>query len=250
MKLTCYTLDANPTEMAPGAMDRDWMDAFDARHPYRCLPLVMANSTGWELRCPCSFTATWNGGPLASDIRIDSDDGADATLTRFATSHFTRGVITFHTGYLFRTEPGWDLWCGGAPNYVKDGVQPLTGIVETDWLPFPFTMNWHFTRPGIVSFKKGEPFCFIMPVPHASVDQFEPVVKRLAAEPELVAEYEAWRKSRADFLVGLDANDPEVLRQGWQRHYFKGQKPSDAAPVETHIHRRRLKPPRPAGTGE
>lgn len=250
MKLTCYTLDDKPNEMIPGRTDRDWMDQFDARHPYRCLPLVMANSTGWELLSPCSFTASWTGGPAANDIRLDLDDDYP-DLKRFATSHFTRGVLTFHTSYLFRTEPGWDIWCGGAPNYVKDGIQPLTGIVETDWLPFPFTMNWRFTRPGIVSFKKGEPFCFIMPVPHASVDQFEPVVKRLGAEPELVAEYEAWRKSREDFLVGLDANDPEVLRQGWQRHYFKGrQNPHEETKVDTHIHRRRLKAPRPAKPGE
>jgi hypothetical protein len=249
MKLTCYALDQAPAQLIPGRTDRDWMDDFDARHPYRCLPLVMANSTGWELLTPCSFTATWNGGPLASDIRFDPDDDF-ADLGRVVTSHFTRGVITFHTGYLFRTEPGWDMWCGGAPNHLKDAIQPLTGIVETDWLPFPFTMNWHFTRPGIVSFKRGEPFCFIMPVPHASVDQFEPVLKDLEDDPVLREEYLAWRDSRASFLENLDAQDPETMRQGWQRHYFKGHKPTDGAPVETHINRRRLKSPRRPRPGE
>lgn len=248
MKLTCYTLDAGPNEIVPGRTDRDWMDAFDARHPYRCLPLVMANSTGWEILSPCSFTATWTGGPRAEDIRLDPDDDYD--IKRVATSHFMRGVLTFHTSYLFKTEPGWDMWVGGPPNTIKDGIAPLTGIVETDWLPFPFTMNWHFTRPGMVSFKKGEPFCFIMPVPHASVDQFEPVVKSLADDRELNLEYQAWYNSRSGFLAGLEAHDPETLRQGWQRHYFKGQKPTEDAAVGTHINRRRLKPPRPAKPGE
>ena len=38
-------------------------------------------------------------------------------------------------------------------------MQPLVGLIETDWLPFPFTMNWVFTRPGRVRLEKGEPFC-------------------------------------------------------------------------------------------
>ncbi|MES1202631.1 MAG: DUF6065 family protein [Pseudomonadota bacterium] len=249
MKLTCYTIENPPPPLVPASPDRQWMDAFGQRHPYRCLPLVMANTTGWELQCPGSFTATWNGGPLAEDIRIDPDDDFPA-LSRFATSHFTQGVLTFHTGYLFRTEPGWDLWTGGAPNHIKDGLQPLTGIVETDWLPFPFTMNWHFTRPGMVSFKKGEPFCFVMPVPHASVEQFEPVLKRLEAEPALLAEYSAWRDSRTGFLQKLDERDAETMRQKWQRHYYRGQSPSGEAGSDSHINRRRLKPPRPAQEGE
>jgi hypothetical protein len=249
MKLTCYALDSAPNVILPGTPDRAWMDAFPVRHPYRCLPLVMANSTGWEILSPCAFTASWTGGPSTADIRIDADDDFP-TLDRVATSHFARGVLTFHTSYLFRTEPGWDLWVGGPPNQVKDGIQPLTGIVESDWLPFPFTMNWHFTRPGMISFRKDEPFCFIMPVPHASVDQFEPVVKSIDDEPALKAEYLAWHESRSTFLQGLDEKNPDVMRQGWQRHYFKGQSVLSDQPAAAHINRRRLKPPRPAGEGE
>jgi len=43
----------------------------------------------------------------------------------------------------------------GPPNWPKDGVYPLSGLVETDWLPFPFTMNWQMTRAGSVSFSAG-----------------------------------------------------------------------------------------------
>ena len=77
------------------------------------------------------------------------------------TSHFGNGTITFSFPYLFRTPPGWSMLTMGSPNHVKDGIQALAGVVETDWLPFPFTMNWLFTRPGKVRFEKGEPFCFI-----------------------------------------------------------------------------------------
>lgn len=252
MKLLCYSVHDGAPEIVPGRPDRDWMDAFAQRHPYRCLPLVMANTTGWEILSPVSFSAQWNGGPNKEDIRIDAEDGSDPEhVARVAVSHFTRGVLTFHTGYLFRTPPGWDLGVAGPPNRLKDGIQPLTGIVETDWLPFPFTMNWAFTRPGIVSFKKGEPFCFIWPLPHEAVDAFEPVVKPIAAEPELQTEYLAWAESRTTFLANLRAGDPETLKQRWQRHYYKGETVTGGKPAaETHINKRRLKPPRPAGKGD
>jgi hypothetical protein len=251
MKLTCYTVHGAGAEMVPGRPERQWMDEFSNRHPYRCLPLVVANTTGWELLSPVSFTASWNGGPRADDIRIDPDDDTTPeVLARWAVSHFAGGTITFHTGYLFRTEPGWDLWVGGAPNWVKDGIQPLIGVVETDWLPFPFTMNWRFTRPGLISFKKGEPFCFVMPVPHAAIDEIQPVVKRISEEPELENQFRNWGDSRSKFLTGLLERDPETVKRGWQRDYFKGQAPSGQAGPETHINRRRLKTPRPAEKDE
>lgn len=249
MKITCYTIDDEPAEMVPGRPDRAWMDAFGDRHPYRCLPLVIANTTGWELLSPATFTATWTGGPLAEDIRIDADDDFEG-LARLVTSHFTKGVLTFHTGYLFRTEPGWDMWVGGAPNLVKDGIQPLSGIVETDWLPFPFTMNWHFTRPGMVQFHKGEPFCFIMPVPHAGYEAMQPVVRSIHDNPDLFSEYMAWSESRTSFLDKLSARDEDTVKQGWQRHYFKGEKVTGEKRGEAHVNRRRLQPPRPAGEGD
>ena len=252
MKLTCYTLEPPESlpELAPGGPDRDWMDDFADRHPYRCLPLVIANTTGWAILSPCSFTAMWTGGPQMEDIKIFPDDDWPH-LERFAKSHFTKGVLTFHTGYLFRTDPGWDMWVGGAPNHTKDGIVALTGIVETSWLPFPFTMNWRFTRPGYVQFTKGEPFCFIMPVPHSGIENVQPVVKSIHDDPKLKAEFEAWGYSRASFLEKLAAMDPDTVQEGWQKHYFKGQKVEGEKPADFgHINRRRLKPPRPAGEGE
>ena len=69
------------------------------------------------------------------------------------------------------------MWAMGPPNHIKDGIQPLAGLVETDWLPFPFTMNWLFTRPGTVRFEKGEPFCFITLAQDKPLEEFEPVIR-------------------------------------------------------------------------
>jgi hypothetical protein len=158
--------------------------------------------------------------------------------------------VTFHPGYLFRTPPGWSMWVMGPPNLMKDGIQPLSGLVETDWLPFPFTMNWRFTRPGMISFKKGEPFCFIMPLPHEKMDEVEPIVKSIHDKPELKREYEAWGASRTNFLSKLGDKDSEAAKHGWQRDYFRGRTPEGHLAPDSHVNRRRLKPPRKAEPGE
>jgi len=75
------TVECYPTEsvwlpkLVPGRPQRGWMDAFHDRHAYRCLPLTMANTTGWELLCPGGITATWNGGRYQEDITIKADLG-------------------------------------------------------------------------------------------------------------------------------------------------------------------------------
>ncbi len=240
--LVCYRTEENPPKLVAARPDRQWMDLTDQRYAYRCIPLSIANASGWEILLPGSFSATWTGGNLTADIQI-RPIGDPAQISTRVVSHFGHGVLTFHTGYLFRTSPGWALWCRGAPNTIKHGIVPLDGLVETDWLPFPFTMNWRFTRPGTVRFEEGEVFCFITPVPHAIYEGIEPVIKSLADDPELQAAYQGWSESRTDFNASLARNEPETVKQGWQRHYVKGAAPQGEA-ASFHLSRRRLKPPR------
>ncbi len=61
-RLECFPIRSAPPELVPGRPDRDWMDEFTARHSHRCLPLSMADTTGWDLLCPFGFEAEWNGG--------------------------------------------------------------------------------------------------------------------------------------------------------------------------------------------
>jgi len=227
----------------PARARRDWMDEFTDRHPYRCLPLTMANSTGWELTCPFTIDVTWNGGPNEADLTMSSPDRPEA-LASLVSSHFRKGIVTFHTGYLFRTPPGWAVICGGPPNWPKDGVYPLSGLVESDWLPFPFTMNWQMTRPGTVRFEKGEPFCFITLSEHHRLETVEPKIKSFDSNKVLKRDYENWNKSRESFNKKLALLDPEIVSEGWQRHYMKGQAPSGSINADDHLTKRRLKAPK------
>lgn len=104
MRLECYKIHDTAPEIVPGRSDRAWMDAFADRHPYRCLPLTMANSTGWEILCPMDLKIIWNGGPRNEDIDFKTT-GDPRAIPSFADAHFMRGIVTFHTGHLFRTPP-------------------------------------------------------------------------------------------------------------------------------------------------
>jgi len=96
----------------------------------------------------------------------------------------------------------------------------------------------------IVRFEKGEPFCFITPVPHGRLDAIEPVVRPLEADPALKSAYEAWSANRADFNARLAALETAAVEEGWQRHYFRGEAPTGEKPG-FHVAKRKLKMPLP-----
>lgn len=253
---------ANDMPVRPAQVDRAWMDASHQRAPYRCLPLVIANQSGWWIPCPASFSATWDGGLGKENVQLDfaampertdlsalfapivvSADVSAVEVPSDAriTSHFGSGVITFSIPYLFRTPRGINLWVKGPCNYFKDGIQPLEGVVETDWLPSTFTMNWKLTRPHhTVRFERGEPICMIAPIPRGLAEKLEPMYVPLDANPELSREYREWEKSRTAFNADLGRLHPEAVRRGWQRDYMKGLTPSGAQ-AEEHQTRLRLR---------
>lgn len=238
--LEFFKVGANPPPVVPALGKRAWMDATHARYAYRCIPMTIANASGWEVRCPFAFDVTWNGDSGLDAISLTST-ATPAEIEALVGSHFGHGIITFHTGWLVRTSPGWATWARGAPNWPKDNISALEGLVETDWLPFPFTMNWRFSRPGTVRFEADEPYCFMTPVPHAMLDTIAPNTRQLDDDPELAADYRRWQTSRADFNQRLQQNEREAVEQGWQRHYVR--KTTDGPLTGFHITKRALRKP-------
>lgn len=241
VKLHFYKLGDYACDIVPAPRKRDWMDAFPDSHPYRCLPLAISNSFGWQLLSPCDLEIEYTGGPKQKDLIVRSTDGYDVDFA--AESNFSRGILTFYTNYLFQTEPGWQLVAAGPLNEPKDGFYPLTGIIETDWLPYPFTMNWQLTRPGKYKWAKGEPFCQIFPIPKNYIPEIVPEIYSLDDNPELKAEKEAFQTSRSEFRARMDAGDEEAIKQAWQRFYFRGKMPTGTEAPETHTNKLRANKP-------
>jgi len=220
-RLICYPTSGAPPKIIPAPLERDWMDRTPQAYAYRCLPLNIANAHGWLILNTVPFIARWDGGAALESISIHPQPGA--TGTPLAMSHFGNGVLTFSVHGLFRTEPGYDLWVGGPVNMLKDGLLPLTGLVETDWSPFTFTMNYKFTRPGtIVSFGPDEPYCMIFPVQRGVIEAVEPEFRSLDQDRDVFEAYNAWAEGRRNFNAELKVEGSEAQRQKWQKDYFRG----------------------------
>jgi hypothetical protein len=240
MKLTAYVSDGHRLDIRPAPVERDWMDATRQRFAYRCLPLNIANAHGWEILCPSGFAATWNGGAGAEAVEVHPDAGSQAP----ALSHFAHGVLTFHIPCVFRTDPGYDLMAQGPINRPKDGIAPLSAIIETDWAPYSFTMNWMFTRPGArVRFEQGEPFCHIFPLRRGELETAEPAMRAISSEPELQRQFEAWTASRREFNTELKQPGSQAQEERWQKLYYRGlDADAERAAIGDHRTRLRLKP--------
>jgi hypothetical protein len=239
MRLSAFVIDGHEVDIRPAPPERPWMDGTNDHFAYRCLPLTMANSYGWEILNPCNVVAHWNGGAGASSLLLFTESGTHP----LAASHFGHGILTFNIPCLFRTDPGIDLLVQGPINRPKDAIAPLTGIVETGWSPYTFTMNWKFTRSAIsVRFEKGEPLCHIWPIRRGALDAVEPEMHRLSDAPELRKSYEQWRASRNAFNQELLEPDSAARSERWQKRYHRGLMPDGTKADADHRSRIQLKP--------
>jgi hypothetical protein len=233
MDFICYLHEGWNPRIRPAEATRPWMDATPEAFAYRCLPLNIANAHGWEILSPCRFEAIWLGGSDASDVivRVPPEvPEADRPVSLFG-----QGTVTFHIQGLFRTPPGWNLWAGGSPNRPKDGIAPLTGVIETDWAPYTFTMNWKFTRRNHwVRFEIDEPVCFVFPVQRNALEGMEPRFVPFAEAPEVAEAFSAWSRSRSEFQAAVKQNAPATGADQWQKRYYRGLTMEDRPGVADH----------------
>ena len=238
MKLKFLAVRPKQVDLRPNSPTRNWMDNTGESFAYRCLPLNIANAHGWSFHLQEDFVVHWDGGDGTDALTIKSDQDMSGT----AGSIFGHGVLTFHLHGLFQTPPGWNVIASGPFNEPKDGIYPLTGIIETDWSPFSFTMNWKMTRPGHwVSFKKGDVFCSVFPVQRGLLETIEPEFLPIESEPELQEEFDLWGKARDKFNKDLEKQGSFAQQEKWQKSYYRGQRPDGSPGAQDHVIKLRLK---------
>lgn len=200
----------------------------------------MANAHGWEMLCPSAFEALWTGGDGPEAIHVVRLNTGSGELPG---NHFGAGVLTFVPGHLFRTESPYNLYVTGPPNIRKDGIAPLSAIVEATWAPYTFTMNWLFTRVGVpVRFEEGEPYCHFFPIHRTCVEEVEPAWGELADDPELQTRLHQWTESRLAFNSALHIPGTRAAQDEWQRFYTRGTFPTGETASKDHQTRLNVKP--------
>ena len=225
--------------ISPAPIERKWMSEMRQGWPHRCLPLLIANQSGWEVRNPCAFTATWMGGDDRMGVMIAPDKRGSGQF--LPSSHFGYGILTWHMPILFRTPPGCNLLVRGPANYPKDAVCPLEGIVETDWASSSFSMSWKFTRQLMpVRFEVDEPICMIVPQRRAELEEFAPELRPIESDEELHRKHEAFLRSRGALGREQAATDTAEERVP-QRDYTRGRHSDGEAGADDHQTRRHLR---------
>jgi Family of unknown function (DUF6065) len=233
----------NAPRITPAPISRAWMAEMSEKRigwPARCLPMLIANQSGWELRNRCGFTATWFQQD-GVDVRV-APDKHDASQF-LPSSHFGNGILTWHLPMLFRTPPGYNLLVRGPANYPKDGVSALEGIVETDWASASFSMSWKLTRKlWPVRFEVDEPICMIVPQRRAELEEFAPELRSIESDQELQRKHEFFLQSRN---VTSQAEQAARVAAGksvqWQGDYTRGRHADGEAGTPDHQTRRHLR---------
>jgi len=222
---------------------RQWMDATPHRYAYRCLPLTIMNQTGWWIKNPVGFTATWRGQrePGNIDFRFDTSSGI---WGKWINSQFGEGIITWNTPFLFRTKPeGSRLLICGPANYFKTNVQPLSALIESDWISMSFTMNWKImvaNQP--VRFELDEPLFQAIPLASnicADLEDASVSYQKLSDNPELFRAYQEWDQERRRFHDQKASG--EVKPNDWQKDYFQGRDATGREAASYHM--TKVKPP-------
>lgn len=166
-------------------------------YAYRCTPLNIANDYGWAALNPAQFTATWNGLESVDAISVIYEDDGEHD---FAQSHFGHGILTIGVDFLLQTPKGVSTYIRGIPNETIDGLQPLDGIVETDWLPFTFTYNYKFTRPCTVRFYKDDPLFAFFPINRGEIEGYKISQRSIFEDQDLYKKYEEYAMARDSYF--------------------------------------------------
>jgi uncharacterized protein DUF6065 len=243
LELLAFSFTRPLLPIVPAVRRRAWMDEAKDHWPNRCLPLLIANESGWTIPNPVPFEAVWNGDESPDGVQIEFS-GRREPVPAPVVSHFGFGVVTWSIPYVFRTPPGYNLLARGPANLPKDGIWPLEGVVETDWAFANFTMNWKFTRVDHpVAFEADEPFCMIVPQRRGELEAFEPRMREVQSDAGLAAEFEIFEAGRQTMQINKFlskyVDELEAYKKDWEGDYYRGRAPS-GRPAQTHQTRLKL----------
>jgi hypothetical protein len=202
-----------------GDNKREWF----SRHAYFCLPLVIGNQYGFAVKSLFNATFLWNGGAEPADTTVtihNTEDIERHGSLQTIVSNFGIGIVTVQTAFSLRTPPNVNLMTIQPPNYFIDGIQNMTGVVESDNLRRDFTFNLKITRANHpIDIRVGDVLAGVIPYPRQYVENFEMVEGYELFTPEQIREEQ---EASQDF--GRERVERDVLRpDGVGRRYHNGE---------------------------
>ena len=180
--ITLTRTHQNPPEIKQSRLKRDWMDDAYNKHAYQCLPMTVANVSGWELVLQQDVVVEWDGSNNPPKVLE-----GEFLNSRSVVIPSIIGIMSFATGWAFGTEEGYSTYISGSPNYFVDGAVPLSATIPSFWWPDEFNMNWKITKINEpVIFPKGMPFMHFTIVKNDLLESVKFKVENLWDKPDLM----------------------------------------------------------------
>lgn len=159
----------NAINIEPTTLRRDWMDETWQQHAYRCFPLQLGNTIGYQLSLPVDLKFRWNGVFNESGDNVEVLSGRKYVYT-------TRGhaTISIKTGITFKTPENITMLQIPAPNFFNPDYQAFTTLVSTSWYyqEIPSAIRILSFNKDIV-IKAGEPYATLIPISLGALQDIE-----------------------------------------------------------------------------
>lgn len=146
----------NKLIIAEGQRARDWMNK--SPHAYRCTPLTISNEYGWDILLPYDLELEWDGTIEKEGLRIINP------INNGVKSHFGSGTVTFEPGFNIKTKKDVFTMVCPVSNEFNVNFIPLSAIIETDKLDYPWFLTIKILKTGITKIEKNTRIARIFPI--------------------------------------------------------------------------------------
>jgi hypothetical protein len=201
LDIELYKLTVDSFPILSSKKQRKWMN--ENVHAYRCVPLSIANTFGWDILLPKDLVVEWNGGIEKKDVKICNNES-------LYKSHFGSGTFTIQVSFTWKTSEDYQIMVMPYPNPDQYDIFSLTAIVETDRLMYPWFLTCKIAKPGRYQLKAGTPVARVIPIRIKDIINCE---INLTSEPEEYKEYREWQANKR--------NNIDNEKEKWQKFYHK-----------------------------
>lgn len=220
MKVFVDKVKGHPVKIEQTKIQRDWMDATNEKHAYKCFPISQANTIGWSISFLHDIEFIWDGISDTSDDHVTIlKDSGNVCHTRRANA-----TISFESGLYFKTEQNMSILSISPPNYFIDGASAFTCIISTSFFEDSYPIAWRITRANVpIKIPAGMPVATLIPISVGALCDIELEVNNksfsIESQKEVQEKTIAWEK---------------IYKEGKFTNFYRDAVKYDGTPIGSH----------------
>lgn len=151
---------SNSVNIKQTRIKRDWMENTWEKHAYKCFPVSLANTIGYELSLPIDVSFIWDGVNDASAEHIKVLSGEE-----FIYNSRANATISIKTGIVIKTDNNISFLHMPVPNLFNENYQTFTSLISTSFFDQEFPSAIRILKANeVITIKADEPFATLLPI--------------------------------------------------------------------------------------